>query len=88
MHWCADAFFAWEDMSQEEVFEIESTKLCIGSGACAVEEEFGSDQVCSFGCDGAWIVDFVASDCDSNTAGFFLSWAIGHNYSNVGCFAI
>ena len=75
-------------MSQEEVFEIESTKFCIGSGAHTVEEEFGGDQVCSFGCDWAWTVDFVASDCDSNTAWFFLSWAIGCCNSDVGCFAI
>ena len=87
-NWHSDAFFAWEDMSQEEIFEIESTKFCTGSGACAVEEEFGGDQVCSFGCDWAWIIDFVASYCDSNTAWFFLSWAIGHHNSDVGCFAI
>ena len=74
--------------AQEEVFEIESTKLCIGSGAHAVEEEFGGDQVRSFGCDWAWIIDFVASYCDSNTAWLFLSWVIGHNNSDVGCFAI
>ena len=38
--------------------------------------------------DWAWIVDFVTSCRDSNVAWFFLSWVIGYNNSDAGCFAI
>jgi len=55
--------------AEAKILEIAHHAASIGGGDNAVEEEFGSGEICSFGADVTLIVNMIAADSPTNMVG-------------------